>query len=137
MNVDGLPISKSSGSQFWPILEMLRNIPNSFPFLIGIYHGPLKPKDVNLFLADFVNEMMRFLDVDTGFTLYGRVVQFEVIGFVCDAPARAFITCTKSHTGYYSCSKCCEGEWDGRVVFLENDDQETKRRNASFRNREN
>jgi hypothetical protein len=39
INVDGVPIAKSSGSQFWPILGRLSGFSHSKPFLIGIYHG--------------------------------------------------------------------------------------------------
>ena len=38
--------------------------------------------------------------------------------FVCDAPARAIIKCTKMHSGYSSCEKCDQhGEWAGKVIF--------------------
>ncbi|KAJ8946115.1 hypothetical protein NQ314_008976 [Rhamnusium bicolor] len=55
INIDGLPISKSSGSQFYPILcsicESTRVID-----IIGIYHGKDKPKMANDFLQEFVDE---------------------------------------------------------------------------------
>lgn len=57
VNVDGLPISKSSGSQFWPIMASIEYIDiYTAPFIIGIYHGMCKPKDANEFLSDFANE---------------------------------------------------------------------------------
>jgi len=37
VNVDGLPISKSSSQQFWPILGSV--IPYDYVFLIGLYYG--------------------------------------------------------------------------------------------------
>ncbi|XP_039306282.1 uncharacterized protein LOC113005292 isoform X1 [Solenopsis invicta] len=40
INIDGLLISKSSGSQFWPILTSIEGIHvYTSPFIIGIYHG--------------------------------------------------------------------------------------------------
>lgn len=37
-------------------------------------------------------------------------------------PAKAYITCTKYPTGYFSCTKCIqEGDWEGRVVFPDTD----------------
>ena len=41
INTDGLPISKSSGSQFWPILGLIRNDfeLGNVVFVIGLYHG--------------------------------------------------------------------------------------------------
>ena len=38
-NIDGLPIAKSTNSQLWPILGMIRNVPGFIPFSVGIYHG--------------------------------------------------------------------------------------------------
>jgi len=62
IGIDGLPLSKSSCSQFWPILGYIRHLQN-LVFPIGIYWGHEKPKDSNEFLRDFVNEvntLMRF-----------------------------------------------------------------------------
>ena len=132
INIDGISISKSSGSQFWPILGRILGINHSKVFLIGIYNGKAKPSDANLFLEDFVTEM-RVL-YHTGILYNEERVEIEVFGFICDAPARAFITYTKTHSGYASCSKCIdEGEWDGRIVFL--NENATLRDDASFRNK--
>lgn len=48
-NVDGLPISKSSGAQVWPILM---NVSTSDDvFAIGIYEGYTKPKNSNEYVS--------------------------------------------------------------------------------------
>lgn len=53
---------------------------------------------------------------------------------MCDAPARAFITYTKNHTGYFSCPKCTQEEdYIKAMVFLET--HNTLRTNESFKNR--
>ena len=133
INVDGIPISKSSGSQFWPILGYLTDFPHSKPFLIGIYHGYSKPNDANVFLSEFVLEMHDLYE--TGMFYNGEVIDIGISGFVCDAPARAYITFTKGHSGYSSCTKCVsEGDYDGRMIFL--DDDSPLRTDTSFRNRE-
>jgi len=51
MNIDGLPLSKSSSSQVWPILFKISNYPGGScaPFVAGIFHGDGKPPNVNLF----------------------------------------------------------------------------------------
>lgn len=37
---------------------------------------------------------------------------------MCDAPARAFLKCVKTHTGHSACERCtAHGSWDGRVVY--------------------
>jgi len=43
IGIDGLPLSKSSCSQFWPILGYIRPL-NNLVFPIGIYWGHEKPK---------------------------------------------------------------------------------------------
>lgn len=56
---DGLPISKSSGSQFWPIMAPIEGIDiYTSPFLIDVYLGMFKPNDANDFLRSFVNEFI-------------------------------------------------------------------------------
>jgi hypothetical protein len=50
IGIDGVPLSKSSGGQFWPILGYIIPQDSSFKsvFLIGIYYGLEKPDDRNL-----------------------------------------------------------------------------------------
>jgi len=44
INVDGIPLTKSSGSQLWPILGSIVADFYTEPFIIGVYHGFQKPK---------------------------------------------------------------------------------------------
>ena len=30
----------------------------------------------------------------------------ELVGFVCDTPARSFLKCCKGHRGFYACERC-------------------------------
>ena len=84
VNMDGLPLYRSSNTQFWPILGSLNK---SDPFVIAVYCGNGKP-DVNLFLRDFITEATY---------LKNRV---HIKAIVCDTPARSFIKSSKSHCGY-------------------------------------
>jgi hypothetical protein len=68
-------------------------------------------------LKDFVEEMVsltihgiQFMDLRMPVTL---------VGLICDAPARSFITGIKGHSGYFGCGKCVqEGDHiKGRVCF--------------------
>lgn len=122
-NIDGLPISKSAQSQFWPILGSIvsADYPNIEPFPVGIYHGNTKPKILNNYLLAFVEEMKDLLL--NGIVINNNQCKVSINAFVCDSPARAFISCVKGHTGYFGCSKCItEGEFiDNRVVFNETD----------------
>ena len=50
--------------------------------------------------------------------------------FICDTPARAFLKCVKSHTGYFSCDHCeVEGEWHDTITFLEAEERPGDRPN--------
>jgi len=57
VGVDGLPISKSSSGQFWPILAYIVPYRN-YVFPIGIYYGNEKPQDSNEYLKDFISEVI-------------------------------------------------------------------------------
>ncbi|CAH0404932.1 unnamed protein product [Chilo suppressalis] len=89
INIDGLPIFKSSKYEFWPILANIYQSDTSDPFIIGIYYGKGKPKNLNNFLEDFVNEMGIVLE--QGVYVKGANVNVKVRCFICDSPARAYV----------------------------------------------
>jgi len=118
INVDGLPLFRSSNAQFWPILCKIREFVDHPPLIIGIYSGTCKPPVS--FVQEFVDEMKEVLD--NGLLMQDHKIQVFVDNFVCDAPARSFLKCVKSHSGYSSCERCVQpGEWKGKVVFTEVD----------------
>lgn len=133
-NIDGLPLSKSSGSQFWPILAAPVEKFYVAPFPVGIFHGIKKPESVNEFLLPFVNEGKIILG-EGGIFINNVLVKIIINCFICDAPAKAFISGVKNHTGYFGCTKCVvEGDFlENRVVFLELDC--TSRTDESFATR--
>uniref|UniRef100_A0AAR5QAI9 Uncharacterized protein n=1 Tax=Dendroctonus ponderosae TaxID=77166 RepID=A0AAR5QAI9_DENPD len=58
VNIDGLPLVKSSSSQFYPILGINKSL-NRFQsnvFVVGIFHGYAKPENFQDFLEEFVTE---------------------------------------------------------------------------------
>ena len=57
INIDGLPLFKSSNLQFWPILGIVDNMPSKSPFIIGLFCGVKKPTVVSEFVKDFISEM--------------------------------------------------------------------------------
>lgn len=134
INIDGLPISKSSGSQLWPIMASIENISiHTSPFIIGMYHGMCKPNDANDFLTGFINEFL-FLS-ENGIIVCNNKYKVSIKAILCDAPAKSFITYTKGHTGYFSCTKCIqEGDFImNRVTFPETNN--ILRTDDSFKNR--
>jgi hypothetical protein len=115
INVDGIPLFKSTNGTFWPILgKLLHTLSKSTcePFVIGLFFGkakPCKPFCVDAYLHEFISEVKNLKS--NGLQLNGVVHAIELPSFVCDAPARQFLKCIKPHTGYSSCEKCtCFGE---------------------------
>ena len=121
VNVDGLPMCKSTNGAFWPILVKVQNLPYSVPFVSGLYYGPKKPDDFNEFLRRFIDES-NYLECE-GFYFNDQYFEFEVGAFICDTPATAEVKGTGSHTAYWSCNKCVtRGEREmNRTVFPELD----------------
>lgn len=115
VNVDGLPLSKSSSQQFWPILGSI--IPYDNVFVIGLYHGNDKPANANDFLKNFVDEIKDMCE--NGINFNGRNIQCRLEALICDTPAKSFVLCVKGHSGYSSCTKCqTEGSYvKGRTCF--------------------
>ncbi|KAE8738294.1 hypothetical protein FOCC_FOCC016228 [Frankliniella occidentalis] len=99
--VDGLPISKSSGSCFWPILCYFNDSDNVV--LAGVYHGNEKPADHYLYLRDFIDEI---LHLSQGFYVEGRPITVRLTLAICDAPAKAFILNVMGHNATVGCTKC-------------------------------
>lgn len=90
-NFDGLPIHKSSKQEFWPILCNIFEIPEQDPFIIGIYYGSGKPKDLDDYLKDFVAEMLLILENGIHIEQLQKTIKINIRCFICDSPARAFI----------------------------------------------
>ncbi|CAB3993355.1 Hypothetical predicted protein [Paramuricea clavata] len=113
LNVDGLPLFKSSNRQFWPILGRYGNLE---VFVISLFYESTKPNSVGDYLEDYIKEVNKLLD--SGITHEGRHFNFTVRCFCCVAPGRCFLKCVVGHTAYFACKRCTfEGSWDGRVVY--------------------
>ena len=120
-NIDGLPIFKSTGAQFWPILLNL----NGLVFLVALYYGYQKPTPVEEYLEEFLNELTVL--TREGVQIFGKQYEVKLKCFVCDAPARSYLKGIVNHTGYYSCERCTiKGECASRVVFNELGEQEPR-----------
>ena len=103
INIDGVPLYKSSGASFWPILCAV-NISNfSKPFIVAIYCGKKKP-DINLYLEQFCLELEHLMT--EGLMVHGKVFKPSVRAIIADAPAKAFIKQIKTHGAYFACDRC-------------------------------
>lgn len=132
-NVDGLPIFKSRNSSLWPICGKLCN--NGLPgkvFIIGAFYGDSKPHSVDEYLRNFIEEYNRLQE--RGFQVNGHTVNVKLHSCICDAPARAFVKCVRTYSGYNSCEKCkIKGEYlHDSVRFISIDAE--RRLDADFTN---
>jgi len=103
--IDGVSLTKSSRSQFWPIVGFIPSLKDSSPFEIGVYWGLSKPETSTTFLQRVIDEAESLFE--NGMVWMGRKTTVRIDAFICDAPARAWLTCTKSHSSFlHGCSKC-------------------------------
>lgn len=121
INIDGLPLFRSSNMQFWPILGITDQIFDSTPFPIGIFSGMSKPSPVNEFLKPLIDEVTSL--EEHGIEHCGAKYQFSISAVICDAPARALIKRVKGHSSYKGCDRCIQtGTWMGKMVYKESAD---------------
>nr|CAI5841124.1 unnamed protein product [Callosobruchus analis] len=114
VNIDGLPISKSSSAALWPILCSDDTFTKRV-YIIGAFFGKQKPVKANEYLQSFVEEVKDL--INTGIEINHTVVSIHLKALICDAPAKAFVLSVKGHGGYNSCTKCTiEGEYIERCV---------------------
>ncbi|XP_065092744.1 uncharacterized protein LOC135713549 [Ochlerotatus camptorhynchus] len=104
INVDGLPIYKSSKYQLWPILCNVHEMPQLKPLPVGIFLGKSKPSSVNEFLTPFVDELLPILE--KGCIINYRTINIRVRCLICDSPARAFVKGVVNFNGKNGCLKC-------------------------------
>ena len=124
INIDGLPLFKSSLFQLWPILGTIEEISNFKPvqpFVIGAYFGKHKPNDIEAYLDKFIQDMKNLAQVP--YDNNGKFIGIRIRNIVCDAQARVFVKKVKSCAGYFGCDKCTQsGVYTGsEMVFPEVD----------------
>lgn len=142
IGIDGMPIFASGYQDLWPIMAKIYSENDIYqPFCVAIYLGKSKPKSIEDFLKEFINEMnVLYLEK---LNIEGRQFLIEIKCFVADTPARAFLKCIKGHTGYYACERCPvkgkkiklikeNGKKGSKVIFPIS--KKPERSDASFRN---
>ena len=130
LNVDGLPLFKSSGKNLWPVLCAIVNIKPVIVFPVVLTCGDSKPNDLE-FLEELINDLNNVLK--NGVQDGERILSVTIRCVVCDAPARALVKGTKLCSGYYGCDKCAQkGMWVGRVTYSQVDNLQL-RTDHSFR----
>ena len=103
-NIDGLPLWRSSRTEFWPIVCRIINCQDRSEFLVTLHCGVGKPPSVRSFLQPLLNELKELLQ--DGLHHFGQRFDIRIAAFCCDAPARAFIKQIIGHMGYCACERC-------------------------------
>ncbi|CAG7668768.1 unnamed protein product [Allacma fusca] len=101
LGIDGIPVHRSTNTQMWPILVRSVDRTSSVE-TVGLYCGKSKPESASVYLSQLVEELKVLLDV--GFSFKNCQLKVTLNAFICDAPARAFISGVKNHTGYRGCN---------------------------------
>lgn len=99
-------------------MAKIKELPRSNVIIIGLYAGQTKPNSVEDYLNDFIQDLK--VITNEGLHYNGKHYSFALPdAFICDAPARAFLKCTKRHSGYNSCERCTEHgiRMDNKEVF--------------------
>ena len=130
-NTDGLNLYNSRNTQFWPFLYYIANLRPPIIFEVVLTAVECKPNDLN-YTREFVNELKHL--IETGFDFCGKRYRIEMHVSICDAPARAFIKCTKQFSVRYGCDKCDkEGFYDGKRIVWLGVEGFNRRSDATFR----
>ena len=134
LNIDGIPIFKSSRSSCWPVLCAIRNLKPVIVFPVVLTYGDSKPASLG-FLSEIIEELNDILQ--NGIFVKENMYTVTVKSIICDAPAKAMVKAVKLYNGYYGCDKCCQkGVYLGRMTYQQIDDVQL-RSDESFRNETN
>lgn len=117
-NVDGLPLFKTRGIEFWPTLGRVHFGSNLYePFVISAFCGVGKPALLKRYFSKFIEEFNEFLK--NGIVTDKVLFSVKVMCFVCDRPARSFVKNIVNHNGFYSCESCVQKgiSVEKRMVF--------------------
>ena len=101
LNIDGLPIFKSTSTSMWPVLVAIHGL-QSYVFPICLTYGK-KPDNLD-FLKNTIQNLKNLLI--NGLNFNGRELTFSIKCIVCDAPAKAFVKGVKQFNSTYGCDKC-------------------------------
>lgn len=104
INIDGLPLFKSSKAQLWPILIKVVNITTLSVFPVGVFLGRSKPNNIEEFLHEFIQELDILMR--NGLKFGEHTIALKIRAIICDTPARAFACGIVSHTCRHGCTKC-------------------------------
>lgn len=85
--IDGVPLAKSSGNSFWPILVKLKEYPDVLP--VACYEGAGKPPDIHIYLQEFITELDDVLK--NPITWNDVEIHMKLSAFIMDSPAKSYV----------------------------------------------
>lgn len=136
INIDGIPLFKSSKKSLWPVLCMVTNLKPSKVFTVSLCFGESKPNTLE-FLKEVIQEMKSLFNEGLNVPEDNKIYDVTLSSVICDAPAKAMIKSIQLYSGYYGCDKCTQrGKWMGRMTYQEVENLEL-RTDASFRTQSN
>lgn len=97
---------KSSTLCGWPILGRVHGAVGLPIFMIGMYVGKEKPSSFDEFLTPFCVEYDKLKL--TGVSVNGIIKAISIRAFICDSPARSYVTSTHHHNHSNGCHKCLQ-----------------------------
>uniref|UniRef100_A0A1B0CQG4 Transposase domain-containing protein n=2 Tax=Lutzomyia longipalpis TaxID=7200 RepID=A0A1B0CQG4_LUTLO len=107
IGVDGLPLVANGKLCMWPILAAFTDQKDIAPFVVGAYVGYGKPDSSEDFMKDFIAEVNHLYRRNGVFVTKKRIFKkFKIVKYICDSPARSFITNVLGHTASAGCPKC-------------------------------
>ncbi|XP_053685668.1 uncharacterized protein LOC128735198 [Sabethes cyaneus] len=133
INIDGIPLFKSSKLQFWPILFNISEMPEIAPMTVAIFYGKTKPTNLDTFLKQLVEELIDV--INHGIFINNHKITVKLRCFICDSPARAFLKGVANFNSKNGCLKCVgEGEYshESRTVVFTSINS-AKRTDQNFR----
>jgi hypothetical protein len=101
VNMDGVPLFKSSHTALWPILIQISGYNRPLP--VAVFCGIGKP-DLHLYLDKFCEEL-RLLKIE-GMVINNIFFHLTDIIVIADAPARAFVQGILGHNAFLGCGWC-------------------------------
>lgn len=106
ININGIPLFKSSRVQLWPNLCGIVKIKEKTkPFVIGLYLGIAKPGNVNVYLKNIIDEVIL---LNGQFIIQLQYLKLKFRCLTCDEPAKAFVCGVLGHTSTHGCTKCTQ-----------------------------
>ena len=133
LNIDGLPLFRSTPKSLWPILCAIHIEPLQV-FPVALSFGSTKPTNLDV-LHDTVTDLSQILH--HGLECDGQLFPVKLRAIVCDAPAKSMVKAIQLYCGYYGCDRCSQkGTWIGRLTYQNVTNLEL-RSDMSFRSQDN